>query len=304
MIPTNPLPIQSVALNPLALRAFHPDPGSGTLYGPTMDVTQGDPHATRPITDGAPAAEVELCSALVLEEAQRLASHCQDRGFTPPWPVPAQDLQGTPWFLESCARGAPWGAAQFFSPAPHRALAIDRRTEGMSIYTYKIHCEAGEAAQSIVVSASQAVETNYYAFRVHAQNAGNALELALGLATAVYRSRQYEAARELGPLRYRQSYEEDWRPVPRSRGAFRPPLLAPEESGALMLASACSVFEAEGFAQPMAAFEIRPSRAGDGTCQVDVCLHRPPSRSRRLMPLAPRLQEVLWTPIFRSIFRR
>ncbi|HSA58615.1 MAG TPA: hypothetical protein VLJ37_02910 [bacterium] len=300
----NTLPIQAVALNPLALRAFHPDPGSGTLYGPTMDITQGDAQATRLITDGAAAADVELCTALAIEEAHALAAIYQGRGVKPPWPIPAKNLEGTPWFMDSCAQGSSWGAAHFFSPEPHRALEIDLRSPGLSIYTYKILCEAGEATQSIIVSASESVETNYYAFRIHAQNDANALELALGLASAVYRSRQYDMAKELGPLRYRQGDEESWRLVPRTRGGFLPPKLGPEASGGLMLASARSVFETEGFAQPVAAIEIRPSKEGDGTRQVDLCLHRPPERSRRLMPLAPKLQKVLWTPIFQSIFRR
>jgi hypothetical protein len=300
----NPFNVQHVALNHLALRAFHPNPESGTLFGPTMDVTQGDPHATRLITDGAAAADLELCTALAIEEAQGLAAIYQGQGVKPPWPIPPQEPKGTPWFLDGCAQGSAWGAAHFFSPDPYRGVEIDRRTEGLSIYTYKILCEAGEAAQSIVVSGSATVETNYYAFRVRAQNARNALKLALGLAGEVYSSGQYGQADELGPLRYRQRDEEDWREVPQTKRGFRMPRLDPAARAGLMFASARAVFEAEGFSQPVAGVEIRPTGDKKGPFQVEVCLHRLPGSPGALMPLVPRLRHVLWTPIFQSIFRR
>lgn len=270
-----------------------------------MDVTQGHVEATRLITDAAAAADLALVTTLAVQEAQSLAALYQEREIKPPWPIPSDNTKGTPWFLDEARPGAAWGSARVFSPLPYRRIEIDLRSPSLSLYNYQIRCEAGEASQSIVVAADGSVETNYYAFRIQAQNFDNALNLVLGLATAVYRSRQFDTGKELGPLLCRQSPtdQQDWSLLRRTRQGFTAPAILPEAQGHLILASAKSVFESEGFAQPVLALEIQPSRKGKGTYQVEVLLHRPPERPTKLMPLAKHLQHVLWKPIFDSIFK-
>lgn len=306
----NVYPLQPVtlsALNVYSLRAFHPDPDLGTLFGPSMETSDLN-LPSRPVTDGDSALDLKLYSVLAVAEAREFWGLCAGRGRGGPYALPKLDPKGTPWFLESYQKGgdaAHHGRAIFCTTDPVRRVEIDLRTPPYDRYAFSIESPAARFTQAIRVDENDdSVRTDYFSAEIRSIPFENAWKMALGLATAVYASRQYDAKGELGALRFRQGGLGRWTEVSRSKGHFLPPGFHASSHGELTFASALAVFadHGEGPDLPVVSIRLRPATLS--AWNLEVTLRRPTARAQRLMPLAPRLRQLLWDPIFDSIFKK
>ncbi len=308
----NLIPLQAPALkvlNVFALRAFHPSPETGTLFGPTLEGT-ADPDlpSGRLITDGEAAADLKLFSVLALVEAGEFARLCSRQGVEGPLRIPTSDQKGTPWFLEDYGSGddpGSHGRTVFGTTGPVRRVEADLRTRPFYLYSFTIESPAARFTQSIRVNdEDDSVETDHFSAEVRGVQFENGLKMALGLSTAIYRSRQYDARNQLGPLQFRQGEFGTWLEVAAKKRAFVTPVFDPESHAEISLASSLSVFEdpSAPSRQPVVSLRLKP--ASLSTWDLEISLHRSPKSPRRLMPLAEKLQKALWNPIFDRIFSR
>jgi hypothetical protein len=306
----NSIPLQTAPLNVLnvfALRAFHPSLETGTLFGPSLE-RPADPDlpSGRLITDGKAAADLKLFSVLALVEAGEYARLCSRQGVEGPLRIPSPDQKGTPWFLEDYGRGddpGSHGRTVFRTTGPTRLVEADLRTRLFYLYSFTIESPAARFTQSIRVNDDDdSVETDHFSAEVRGVKFENGLKMALGLSTAIYRSRQYDARNELGPLRFRQGEFGDWIEVSSKKRCFVTPVFDPESHAEIFLASSLSVFEDPSAPSRRPVVSLRLKPASLSTWDLEISLHRSPKSARRLMPLAEKLQKVLWNPIFYRIF--
>ncbi|HSA60311.1 MAG TPA: hypothetical protein VLJ37_11575 [bacterium] len=306
----NVIPFQPVtlsALNVYSLRAFHPDPERGTLFGPSMETSDLN-LPSRPVIDGEAASDLRLFSVLAVGEAREYWGLCSRQGLERPYALPRLDPRGTPWFFEKYQTGddgLSHGRAVFYTPDPVRRVELDLRTPLCQRYSFSIESPAARFTQAILVNENDdSVFTDYFSAEIRAVPFERAWKLALGLSTALYASPQYDADTELGALRFRQGGLGLWTEVPRLRGRFRTPVFHRASHGELSFASTLSVFGGSETAlrPPVVSLRLRPATLT--AWNLDVTLHRPSQRASRLMPLAPRLRQLLWDPIFDAIFTK
>jgi hypothetical protein len=294
-------------LNVYSLRTFHPDPEQGTLFGPSLETgTLNLP--SRRITDGDSAVDLKLFSVLVLTEARDYWRLCSERGVERPYPIPGSDQKGTPWFLDEYQKSddpGSHGRAVFRTPDPIRRVETDLRTP--SYYRFAFTAESPDArfTQSIRVSdRDDSVQTDCFSAEIRGVSLENGWKLALGLSTAVYNSRQYDAKNELGALQFRQGDLGDWVQVFRKNRLFHAPSFDPDSHAALQFASSHLVFEDASASPGVPVVSLRLKPATLNTWDLEISLHRSPKSARRLTPLAANLRKILWNPIFARIFNR
>jgi hypothetical protein len=306
----NILPIQPYAfsaLNIYSLRAFHPDPEHGTLFGPSLE--SGDLNLpSRRIIDGESALDLKLFFVLALSETSDYWHLCSSRGLERPYPLPSPDQKGTPWFLDEYQQGNVEGAlgrAVFSTRDPVRRVEADLCSPPYYRYSFSIESSAARFTQSIRVGDhDDSVLTDHFSAEIREIPFKNAWKLAMGLSTAIYSSGQYDVDGELGPLKFRQGELGKWVEVARKKGRFAAPAFDPASHGEISLTSSLLVFEDPETASrsPVAAVRLRPVSLT--MWNMDVMLRRSPLCARRLMPLAPKLRRLIWNPIFDRIFAK
>ncbi len=291
-----------------ALRAFNPNPESGTLYAPTMKVDpEMDLAPSKLVTDGVAAGDVDLLALLMLGEVSEVAIHLRKQQQSFPYPVPPVSAKGTPWFIDSYrpgSRGAS-GAASFSTQTPVRRVEMNQQNAHRTYLSYSIESAEGGFVQSIYIDcSSHVVSTDHYLVRIQAQNFSNALRLALLLSQEIYASGQYDTDNELGTLQYRVNHQGDWFDLFYNQGRFLPPDLPPDFHGELSFASAATVFADahRDFRQAVVALDLMPLEPP--RWQLEIALYRPLGRTLGLMPLIHCLRRLLWMPIFERIFAK
>ncbi len=297
-------------LTPLHLRAFNPSPETGTLFGPHSLADTSDPaSASRLITDGPAAEDLELFSLLMGTEAEQLVHASQKRSARPPYRIPSgaqtPTKKETPWFIEAENRGARRGEVRqlaFSSPWPRRLVFMDFASPGLSLYGFRIESEEADLSQTISIrSTGYAVATEQFTFRVRAKTFSNAVQLALMLSAKIYLCGQYDAPTELGEFGFRLMAEKAWGFVNRERDRFRLPSPLPIEGTPVTFASERMLDpDAAGHRQPVLTVDLLP--ADTERWNVGAVLRRPSNRSESLMPLHPKLIKTLWNPSFSRIF--
>ena len=308
-----PVSLPSTALSVLnvsALRAFHPAPDRGTLYGPNFE-KGGSPNAAscRLITGGESAIGLNLFSILALVEAGEHWRLCSSQEREGPYRLPDPDQKGTPWFLDDYRKShdrSAHGRAIFRTVDPVRIIEADLRSRPLYRYSFTIESPDAGFIQSIRVNErDHSVETDYFSAKIRSISLENGLKLALGLSTAVYVSGQYDARKNLGPLQFRQGELGSWSEVSRDKKRrFLAPHFDPDCHAELIFASSFSVFEDSAAPSPKPVVSLRLAPASERNWDLEVLLRRSPTCSSRLTPLSPRLRRLLWDPIFGRVFKR
>ncbi len=295
------------ALTPVALRAFHPCPESGTLYGPC-----GFSDESLLINSQEHALAINTFTALAMSEVGELHALQEGADIQLPFNIDTTSSdRGTPWELTSLKAKHTAGIvthAMFRSIDPQRTLAIETPNLELTRYTYTLGTSSVAISQSILLGLDHLpVCTDGYTIKGRTTSFERAVETALAMATLVYRSTQF-APHELGSFQYRTSSNASYYPIKQHRGRFLSPVGMNNQMDEILLRSELRRHDKS---PARAALSIRLHKINDDHeanasphWDAAIQLRRPLSRVSPFMPLVHRLRERFYKPMLDEIFKR